>query len=121
MTTKQSIFVECILTGKTINESAATAGVSKATGHNWLKKGLRDTINELRKQAFEISMQKLEASMSSAVNTLGDLMGEAAPPPQRLGAAKTVLEQAVRLYELRDIDRRLAALEAAQKKTPAGV
>jgi hypothetical protein len=116
MTARQSIFIESMLAGNTVNESAASAGVSKATGHSWLKKGLRDQITALRKEAFESAMQKLEAAMTGAVNTLTNLMGQAAPPPQRLGAAKTVLEQAVKLYELRDIDHRLAALEAAQKK-----
>lgn len=118
LSVKQSLFAEAILSGVTIAEAAATAGVKQSAAFAWLRKGLRQHIDDLRKSAFEAGLQKLERSLSAAVDTLAEMTTSSeTPPPQKLGAAKTILEQAVKIYELRDIEGRLAALEQAAKAT----
>ena len=112
LSVKKSIFAENILAGKTIKEAAALVGVSNVRAHDWLNAGLRSYINDVRKQVFESAMNQLEGVMQKAVGTLDALMNEGTPPPQRLGAARCVIEQAAKLYELRDIEQRLCNLES---------
>jgi len=114
LSVKKSIFAEAILAGQSIKEAAATAGVGETAAHNWLRSGLREYIDTRRKETFEASLQKLEKQLAAAVDTMQDMMTNSeTPPPQRLGAAKTIIEQAVKLFELRDIEKRLTALETA--------
>jgi transposase-like protein len=112
LSVKQSIFAGAVLAGATIAEAAAQAGVGETITYTWLNKGLREYITERRKEAFEAGLNKLEKNMAAAVDTLQGMMDNAeTPPAQRLGAAKTVLEQTIKLFELRDIEGRITALE----------
>ena len=111
---KKTIFVETIIAGGTITEAAAAAGIGNTQSHKWLNSGLRDFIDKIRKETFEASLQKLEKQLSAAVDTMQSMMTDTeTPPPQRLGAAKTIIEQAIKLFELRDIEKRISALENA--------
>jgi phage terminase small subunit len=115
LTVKKSLFAEAVLSGSTISEAAIAAGIKETAAYNWLRDGLRDYIMERRKAAFEAGLNKLEKQLAGAVDTLQELMTDTeTPPPQRLGAAKTIIEQTVKLFELRDIEARLSALEQAQ-------
>jgi transposase-like protein len=114
LSVKQSIFAEAVLSGSTIGDAAQAAGVGQTIAYSWLNKGLRAWINERRKEAFEGGLNKLERNLTAAVDTLAAMMNDTeTPPAQRLGAAKAVLEQTIKLFELRDIENRITALEQA--------
>ena len=116
MTAKKSLFVESVLNGGSIREAAKTARVSEGQAHKWLRNGLRDEIDSRRKAAFETALNRLENSMTGAVDTLAELLTKDNPSGTRLGAAKALIENAVRTYELRDIEKRLSELEAAHSE-----
>jgi transposase-like protein len=112
LSVKQSLFAESILAGSTIAEAAAQAGVGPTICYSWLNKGLREWLTERRKEKFEAGLNKLETNLTAAVDALAGMMTDTeTPPAQRLGAAKTVIEQTIKLFELRDIESRITALE----------
>jgi hypothetical protein len=117
MSAKKDIFTTALLSGLSISAAAKEAGISATWAHRLLNNGLREKIDQYRRELFTANLNKLENALSKAIDTLETLMGEDTPPPQRLGAAKTLIEQTIKLFELRDIESRLKKLEEAQTAT----
>ncbi|MDR1785200.1 MAG: hypothetical protein LBR23_01860 [Spirochaetaceae bacterium] len=117
MTAKKTLFAEALLSGQTVTAAARQAGIGERTAYTWLKDGLRRFVETRRRELFEANVNRLQTSMTGAVGTLDEIASDKGNPAHaRTSAAKALLEQAVKLYELQDIERRIAALEA--RNTP---
>jgi phage terminase small subunit len=113
MNVKKTMFIEYLLLGDTVTEAAKKAGVSEATAYRWLKQGLREIVESRRKDIFEANLNRLENSMTKAIDALNELIANKDTAPQRLGAARAVVENVIRVFELRNVEARMDAIEKA--------
>lgn len=110
---RQEKALETLLVEPDLRKAAKRAGVGESTLYRWLKEpAFSDRYKELRKQAFDTVLHRLQASASEAVETLRSISAdEEAPASSRVSAAKTILEMAVAAREHEEFDCRLKALE----------
>ncbi|HEV3446447.1 MAG TPA: hypothetical protein VG099_17520 [Gemmataceae bacterium] len=98
--------------GATKENAALKAGVSERTVYRRLQDpDFRQRLQELRKDMVQRAANVLTASAMEAVKTLLSLQQGTVTNSVRLGAARAILEQGMRLRELADLEERLAALE----------
>jgi hypothetical protein len=117
------LLLMAIACGATLENAAATVGVSKATAFRRSQEP--EFQQELRKVKAEIvgrTTSMLTASAGEAVKTLLALLKDSTPGSTRLGAARAVLELGVKLRESTELEERLAVLEARLAETnPPGL
>jgi hypothetical protein len=65
---------------------------------------------------FRAGMDRAQALVGRAIDTLEDLLGEKDAPSVRLGAARTVAEIGMHQYEAEHILRKLNEIEAAHRQ-----
>jgi transposase-like protein len=110
-TGKQEAVALALASGRTVAEVVTTCGSSERTIRRWLAQDdFRRQVAELRAEMLRRALGKLADAAVEAVDTLRGLLsaeGESA----RLGAARVILEQGVKLRESTDLEARLAALE----------
>ena len=103
-----------LLAGRTIAEAAAAAGMGERTA----RRRTQDPVFQARFRTAEGDLMSatataLGAACTRAVTTLVDLLDPATPASTRRSAAQTIIELRLRLFTDLDVDRRLAAIEAA--------
>lgn len=99
--------------GATIAQAAQQAGVSERTAHRRLAEpAFRAQLDAARAELVRATLGRLLRHGTAAADALVRLL-EQAPPATRLGAARAIIELGGKLRESEDIERRLAALEAA--------
>src|SRR5262245_50000279 len=95
--------------GGTVRAGAAKAKVSERTARNWLAEdAFRARVEELRAAMLERTMSTTIKASTRAAATLAKLL-ESKDDRVKLGAAKALLEQAVRLREAVSLEQRVAA------------
>jgi hypothetical protein len=105
--------ITALLTYPTVEEAARALGMSEEA----LRREKQDpefqrAYDETRRQMAHGAVAGLQASAAEAVQALRKIMNsEAVPPHNRIAAARTVLEHAVRATELEELVSRLAVLE----------
>jgi hypothetical protein len=114
----ESLLIESLLSGTTISEATKKAGTSEATAYCWLKEGLHEIVESRRKDIFKANPNRLENSVAKAVDALNELIENKAASPQRLGAARAVVENVIRVFELRNVEARMDATEKAYSGNP---
>ena len=96
-----------------MEDAARAAGVSTRTAYRRLADpGFKSRLTEARDELISAALSELVQSASEAVATLRALLG-ASDERVRLGAARSTLEQLLRLRETLALNQRLAALERA--------
>lgn len=115
---KQRRAVATLLTSRTIGEAARMADVSERTIHHWLTDDtFRAALVAAEGDAIDRATRRLISLQDSAVDTLASILNDPLSKPTiRLRAAQSVLDYLLKLRELRNIEQRLAALEAQQAK-----
>jgi molybdenum-dependent DNA-binding transcriptional regulator ModE len=99
--------------GNSVEDAARTAGVSTRTAYRRLADPVfARRLAETRDELVSNALGELVQSASTAVTTLRELL-DASDERVRLGAAKTTLDQLLRLRETLALSQRLAALERA--------
>jgi hypothetical protein len=113
LTPAQHRAVSALLSETSVRKAAEAAGVKERTLYNWLKtSAFADEYRAARREATQQAIARLQQMSGSAVIVLCQLMAHSTPAV-KLGAARTVLEFAIKAVELEDMQARLAALEAA--------
>jgi hypothetical protein len=99
--------------GATLEGAAAKAGVSERTVYRRLEDPqFRQRLQSFRLDMVERAGAMLTAASMEAVKTLLGLTDRSYPPAIRLAASRAVLELGIKLRDLYDVEKRLAALES---------
>ena len=115
MNTRRSdeLLLGALAAGSPIDKAARTAGISTRTAYRRLADpGFARRLAQARDELISNALGELVDCASEAVATLRALL-RASDERVRLGAAKSTLEQLLRLRETLTLSQRLAALERA--------
>jgi hypothetical protein len=97
----------------TIKAAAARIGVAEKTVHAWLKDpAFSEALGRAQAAMTRDAIRQVLQAVGSAVAVLEAIMTDTAHPPMpRVVAAKAILENALKVYDLEEVMRRLEALE----------
>lgn len=114
---KKDEVIAALLTQRSYEEAARSAGISLATLTRWQKIPEFDkAYREARRDAFRQSVARLQQASGAAVTVLLKVMADPASPPSvRVRAADSVLDHSAKAIEIEDIEARVAELERAAK------
>lgn len=109
--------IVALLSERSIATAAKRCCVGERTLRRWLTKdaAFKAQYAAVRSAMFQVAMDRVQALMSRAVDTLDDLLGAKNQPAVRLGAARTVAELAIHQHDAETIMGKLAEIESAQK------
>ena len=108
----ESALIAALAGGASVVDAAAAAGISEATAHRRLRESeFRRRVDEVRAEILLGAMAQLSAATTGAVETLTSLL-VAESESVRLGAARSILDTALRWREQADLAERLDAVEA---------
>lgn len=112
LTTKQIKFIDAMLTEPTIEKACQKAGVSRATGHKYLKAAaVKKTLRIKQDEMMDKTTQMLYLASSNAVTVLSDIMlNTKVNPFIRTQAAKAILEQSYKTHEIFGVVRQIEEL-----------
>jgi hypothetical protein len=113
---KREAAIIALLTARSIEDAARTAGVPPRTLHRWLLEPEFDAAyRKARRNAYGQATARLQQATGAAVSTLLKLMVDQNTPPSsvRARAADSVLDHASKAIEIEDVEVRVAALEQA--------
>src|SRR5262249_15556270 len=109
-----------VATGQTLRDAARAAGVSERTAaRRWADPAFRGRVTRLRGDMVQRSLGRMADGMAEAADVLRQLLG-AESESVRLGAARSLLELAVKLRDSVELEGRLQALEEALAATRQG-
>lgn len=106
--------IEALARGQTQTEAAQLAGCSVRTvARRLTDAGFAGRVETFRDALLEQGAARMGGLVELAATTLRQLMEATdSPPAAKLGAAKTVIDAALKLRDTLLIEKRLAALEA---------
>ena len=114
-THKNEEAIAALLTQRSLEDAAKTAGIGTQTLLRWLKlPEFQAAYREARRQAVQQAMARLQQATGAAAITVLKLMTDPnVPAAVKLRAAECVFAHAIKGIELEDIETRLAELERA--------
>jgi hypothetical protein len=99
--------------GATVDNAARSAGVSVRTAHRRLAEpGFQERLEVVRGEHRQRTTDMLSAASLESIRTLLALQQPSMPPSVRLGAARTVVDLSLKVWEQNELSKRIAALEA---------
>lgn len=115
LSVKQQRAILALLSTKSVSEAAQAAKVGERTLWRWLGEPMfRAHLAGAEADMLDAATRRLLQLQDGAIETVQAIMQDAeASAGVRLRAAQTVLDYLLKLRELRDIELRLTALEAA--------
>ena len=121
-TTKQIKFIDAMLTEPTIEKACQKAGVSRATGHKYLKvAAVKKTLRIKQDEMMDKTTQMLYLASSNAVTVLSDIMlNTKVNPFIRTQAAKAILEQSYKTHEIFGVVRQIEELRLEIEEVSKG-
>ena len=122
LTTKQIKFIDAMLTEPTIEKACQKAGVSRATGHKYLKvAAVKKTLRIKQDEMMDTTTQMLYLASSNAVTVLSDIMlDNKVNPFIRTQAAKAILEQSYKTHEIFGVVRQIEELRLEIEEVSKG-
>lgn len=122
LTTKQIKFIDAMLTEPTIEKACQKAGVSRATGHKYLKvAAVKKTLRIKQDEMMDKTTQMLYLASSNAVTVLSDIMlDNKVNPFIRTQAAKAILEQSYKTHEIFGVVRQIEELRLEIEEVSKG-
>jgi len=107
--------ISALLTCQSIEQAAKQAGIGARTLHRWLTDpDFQAALTEAEGAAIAEATRRLVGLSDAAITTVASLMlDKGNSPTVRLRAATSVLDYLLRLRELKNVEERLTALEAA--------
>ena len=113
LTSKQAKALECLILGHTIDEAARLSLCSENSIDKWLKqKPFSDALKFAKKTSFDIAARRLSNAFIKSVDVLETLMLDSETSPgYRIKCADLILQNALRVAELNDMNDRLTNLE----------
>lgn len=122
LTTKQIKYIDAMLTEPTIEKACQKAGVSRATGHKYLKvAAVKKTLRIKQDEMMDKTTQMLYLASSNAVTVLSDIMlDNKVNPFIRTQAAKAILEQSYKTHEIFGVVRQIEELRLEIEEVSKG-
>jgi hypothetical protein len=119
---KREAAILALLTARSIEDAARTAGVPPRTLHRWLlESDFNAAYRKARRAAYGQATARLQQATGAAVSTLLKIMvDQNSPPSVRVRAADSVLDHASKAIEIEDVEVRVAALEQAAELSKQG-
>ena len=113
LTPKQERAVLALLEQATLEEAAQAIGINKTTLWRWLQvPDFQAAYMQARRESVKQAVARLQKYAGEAVDTLHEVMTDASAPAfARTGAAKAMLDYAMKAVELEDLAGRVALLE----------
>lgn len=109
---KQIDFLLAMLETGNISKSAKIAQITETTAFKYLKDGLKEKLEEIRKKYLEANFKKLEfASIKATEVVIGILEDKECPKSIKLNASKTILDYGLKIREQTEIIDRLKNIE----------
>ena len=121
-TRKNEEAIAALLTQRSLEDAAKTAGIGTQTLLRWLKlPEFQAAYREARRQAVQQAVARLQQATGAAAITVLKLMTDPnVPAAVKLRAAECVFAHAIKGIELEDIESRLTELERAAGATKDG-
>ena len=111
LTAKQSRAVLALMQARSVDGAAKLAGVGARTLHRWLDDpDFQAAIDAAQSAALDAALRRLAELTGHALNVIAKALADGSEGAQ-LRAAGMVFDTFAKLAVLRDIERRLAALE----------
>ena len=111
--------VAALAGGATYGEAGKKAAVSERTVRRRMDDdSFRRQVDQARAEMLAQAMGRLSVARTGAATTPALLLGKDTPPAVRLGAARAILDAALRRREQPDIAERPAALERQSEARP---
>ena len=97
-----------------LTAAAKEAGVGKTTLWTWMQQpAFREAYRRARREAYAAAVARLQQVAGEAVETLREVMNDKSHQgAARVGAAKAVLDYAVKAAEVEDLSAKVEELEA---------
>jgi len=107
-----------LLAGKTLDEAASDAGVSRATAWRW-RQGpkFKSRLEQARDEVLRAGLDRVVAGVAQAVATLTRNLNCGTPAAENAAAGK-LLDTALKFKEQLELVGRLDALEARMEMLP---
>jgi hypothetical protein len=113
ITPQQEAAIVALLERPSVSAAAELAGVGRSTLYEWLQRpAFRAAYREARREAFSVAVARLQQVSAEAVEALREVMND--PSQQgaaRVGAARAVLDYALRAVETEEVLARVEDLE----------
>lgn len=122
LTTRQVKFIDAMLTEPTIEKACEKAGIARTTGHKYLNiAAVRKTLRIKQDEMMDKTTQMLYLASSNAVSVLNDIMMDSKVNPFiRTQAAKAILEQSYKTYEIFGVVRQIEELRLEIEEVSKG-
>lgn len=112
LTVRQYNAIASLMSTPNVRQAAKDCGVTERTLYRWLRTSeFQAEYRAARRDATQQAIARVQQVSGAAVSVLASLMASS-PPATKLGAARTILEFAIKAVELEDLAARLEALEA---------
>ena len=114
---KQNTLISALLAGHTITVAAAAAGVNQKTAHAWLKlPHVQSAYQVAQKELFDEALAGLRLKVQKAIDTLDrNMSSDEVPASSQIRAAQIVIEQAIAVHKMSELEAKVAELERAVK------
>jgi hypothetical protein len=117
---KKEQAVMALITEPTIKAAADKIGITTPTLYKWLKlPEFRSAYMAAKREAVTVAVARLQQAATEAVEALRAIMNDPNKAASaRVGAARTILEMAIKAVEIEDLEVRIEELERvmAQKE-----
>lgn len=109
---KQVDFIFAMLETGNISKSCKIANITKTTAFKYLKSGLDEEINKIRKEYIEESLKRLEYASIKATEVIIDILeDENCSKSVKLNTLKAILDYTLKTREQTEIIERLNNIE----------
>lgn len=114
ISTKQTKAITALLSERTAGAAAKKAGIAERTLYTWLADpAFRAALRSAEADILDTVTRRLGAGQTLALDTLERLIQSARHESTKLTACVQWLNMFIRYRDMKDIDERLTALEAA--------
>lgn len=111
--TGDSALLAALASGRSVNEAAKAAGISRATVYRRLEESdFKNELDRVRRETLDRTTAQLSEAGLAAVKTLRELL-KSGKELVRLSAARCILEVGDRYRTALDVDDRLSVLESS--------
>jgi hypothetical protein len=119
---KQEAAVLALLTSRSVEDAARTAGVTPRTLYRWIKEpAFKAAYQAAKREAYGQAIARLHQMTSAAVSTLGKVMVDPnTPASTKVRAADSILNHTSKAMEIEDIEARVTELERAGEAAKKG-